>query len=349
MPIEKELYGKTPEGEEISVYTLTNRGGLRVKLIDFGALVTELHIPDRDGKFADVVLGFDKLEDYLANPAYFGCTTGRVANRIAGGKFTLDGKEYTLAVNDRPHHLHGGTKGLNKRVWKSRAIPSSSDSAVEFTYVSPDAEEGYPGELSIRVTYTLTNRDELRIDYEAVSDQATPVNLTNHSYFNLAGAGNGTILDHQLILVADRYTPVDSTGIPTGRIVPAAGSVMEFRSPVTVGARIGELRGDPGGYDHNYVLNNEGDSPSLAARVRDPGSGRVLEIYTTEPGIQLYTGNYLDGSIRGKGGVSYPKHAALCLETQHFPDSVNQPGFPSTILRPGETYRSTTVHKFLTD
>ena len=349
MDIQKEVFGKTPEGEVIHAYTLTNKNGIRAKFINFGAILTELHVPDKDGEFADIVLGFDKLEDYLVNRAYFGCTTGRVANRIAGGKFPLGGKTYTLAVNNDPNHLHGGEKGLNKRIWEAREVGAVNASAVRFSYLSPDGEEGYPANLSITVTYTLTHDDELRIDYEATTDSPTPVNLTNHSYWNLAGAGNGTILDHELTVLADEFTPVDVTGIPTGVIEPVRGTALDFTSPIPVGARIDELKGDPGGYDHNYVLRGKEGGLAMAARVHDRKSGRVLEIQTTEPGIQLYTANYLDGSIVGKGGKAYPMRAALCLETQHFPDSVNRPDFPSTILKPGDTYRSTTVHKFTTE
>jgi len=343
--VSRAAYGKTPEGEMIDVYSLVNKNGIKVNLINFGALVSEIHVPDRNGKFADIVQGFDSLEGYLENPSYFGCTTGRCANRIAKGKFTLDGREYTLATNNGPNHLHGGIKGLNKRVWKAE----SDATGVRFSYTSPHGEEGYPGTLSMTVVYTLTNRNELRIDYTATTDRATPVNLTNHSYFNLAGEGTGTILDHQLMLAADHYTPVDDTLIPTGEISPVKGTVMDFTVPTAIGARFGRLGGDPGGYDHNYVLNSRDGTLALAARVKDPKSGRVLEIYTTQPGIQLYTGNFLDGSIKGKGGKPYHKNFAFCLETQHFPDSVNQPAFPSVILRPGESYEQTTVHRFLAE
>jgi aldose 1-epimerase len=348
------VFGKTPEGETVEVFTLSAKGGLRAQLISWGATLIELQAPDKDGKLADVVLGFDDLASYLKNPAYFGCTTGRVANRIAGGTFRIDGKTYQVAKNNGPNHLHGGLRGLDKRVWKAEPLETEKGPAVRFRYRSPDGEEGYPGNLSITVTYTLTHDDELRIDYEATADQPTPVNLTNHAYFNLAGEGSGTILDHELEIAADHYTPVDATFIPTGEIAPVKDSIMDFNHAMAVGARIGRLpgdasRGDPGGYDHNYVLRkSQAGALELAARLHDKKSGRVLEISTTEPGVQLYTGNYLDGSIRGKGGKTYAKHAALCLETQHFPDSVNHPEFPSVVLRPGATYRSTTVHKFST-
>jgi aldose 1-epimerase len=346
--VKRESFGSLPDGREVELFTLTNKGGLVARVMTHGAILTELHVPDRDGRFADVVLGFDDLERYLEGHPYFGATTGRVANRIASGKFTLDGKEYTLAINNPPNHLHGGAAGLDARLWKAEDVTAAEGPAVKFTYRSPDGEEGYPGNLDIAVTYTLTDAGELRIDYLATTDRATPVNLTHHSYFNLAGAGAGTVLDHELTIAASRYTPVDATGIPTGAILAVAGTPMDFTRPVAIGVRIGELAGNPGGYDHNYVLDRGEGAPALvrAARVVEPRSGRVLELSTTEPGLQLYTGNYLDGKLLGKGGKLYRKHYGLCLEAQHFPDSVNHPNFPSIILRPGETYRQTTVHRF---
>ncbi len=344
--VKKEPFGKTKEGVAVDIYTLTGKGGVTIKVMTYGALVTHLLVPDKSGNPADVVLGFDSLDGYLAGHPYFGATTGRVANRIAKGRFTVDGKEYTVATNNGPNHLHGGVIGLDKRVWKAQEVAGSADPAVKFTYRSPDGEEGYPGNIDLEVTYTLTAKNELRIDYSARTDKATPINLTNHSYFNLAGAGSGTILDHELTIAADSYTPVDETSIPTGKIEPVNGTVMDFTRPTAVGARIDQLKGDPGGYDHNYVLKNQGGKLALAAKLRDPKSGRTLEVHTTEPGIQLYTGNYLDGTVTGKGGKVYGKRAALCLETQHYPDSVNRPNFPSTILRPGETYKTTTVFAF---
>jgi aldose 1-epimerase len=344
--IQRDPFGKLADGREVEVFTLKNRHGLMAKVMTYGAILTELHVPDRQGEFADVVLGFDNLQGYLAGHPYFGATTGRVANRIARGKFTLDGKEYTLATNNPPNHLHGGPAGLDQRLWGAEEVESALGPAVRFTYVSPDGEEGYPGNLAIEVTYTLTEANELRIDYEATTDKATPVNLTHHSYFNLHGAGFGTILDHELTLAAKNYTPVDATGIPSGEVQPVKGTPLDFTGATRIGARIGELNGDPGGYDHNYVLDGQGGSLSFAARVSDPKSGRIMEILTTEPGMQLYSGNYLDGTLLGKGGKLYRKHYGLCLEAQHFPDSVNHPNFPSTILRPGLTYRQTTVHRF---
>ena len=346
--VTKASFGKTLVGQPVEIYTLTNSHGMVAKIMTYGALLTELHVPDKNGKLDDVVLGFDNLDAYLAGHPYFGATAGRVANRIAGGKFSLEGKEYILATNNGPNHLHGGEKGLDKRVWKAIPEESGGDPAVEFAYVSPDGEEGYPGNLSITVTYTLTDDNELRIDYTAGTDKATPVNLTHHSYFNLAGEGNGTILDHELTLMADQYTPVDDTGIPTGELKPVSGSVMDFTTPVPIGARIDEVGSDPGGYDHNYVLRSQDGTLTSSALVYHPGSGRVMEILTTEPGIQFYTGNFLDGTLTGKAGKVYAKRSGFCLETQHYPDSVNQPTFPSVILKPGETYRHTTVHRFTT-
>lgn len=345
--VTKDTFGTTPEGEEIEIYTLLTSGGMLAKVMTYGATLTELHVPDRNGALADVVLGFHDLDGYLKGRSYFGCTTGRVANRIAGGKFTLGGKEYTLATNNPPNHLHGGDRGLDKRIWKARITETEGDPAVEFTYLSPDGEEGYPGNLSVTVVYTLTAENGLRIDYTATTDKATPVNLTNHSYFNLSGAGNGTILDHELTLMADQYTPVDDTLIPVGEIRPVGGSVMDFTKPVAIGARIDEVPGaPPGGYDHNYVLNSQDRSLAPCARVHDPHSGRVMEVSTTEPGVQFYSGNFLDGTVTGKGGKVYEQRFGFCLETQHYPDSVNHPNFPSTILEPGDTYRQTTVYKF---
>ena len=334
------------DGQAVELYTLTNKNGLVAKLITYGACLTELHVPDKNGNLSDVVLGFDSLAPYLKEHPYFGVTIGRVANRIAKGQFSLDGKEYTLATNDGPNHHHGGHKGLDKRIWDASEATDDGAPAVRFAYVSPDGEESYPGNLSIAVTYTLTNDDELRIDYQATTDEPTPVNLTHHSYFNLAGAGRGAILDHELQIAADHYTPVYDTGIPTGDIASVKGTVMDFTEPMEIGTRIDRLTGDPRGYDHNYCLNSRAGLLALAARLRDPKSGRVMEILTTEPGIQLYTGNHLDGSLTGKEGKVYDKHAGLCLETQHYPDSIHHDDFPSTVLRPGETYTHTTVHRF---
>ena len=347
--IRKSDFGKTASGVAVDIYTLKNSHGMIAKVMTYGASLTELHVPDRNGKMEDVVLGFDNLEAYLKGHPYFGCTTGRVANRIAKGKFSLNGKNYSLAVNNGPNHLHGGIVGLDKRVWAATYRSDAQQCSVEFTYRSPDGEEGYPGNLDIRVTYTLTQGNELKIDYEARTDQDTPINLTNHAYFNLAGPNKGDMLGHELHLNADNFTPVDPTGIPTGEIKTVKSSVMDFTTPHRIGARIDQLAGDPGGYDHNYALNKKQRGElSLAARVYEPISGRVMEILTTEPGIQFYTGNYLDGTLVGKSGQRYGKRYGFCLETQHFPDSINQPSFPSTVLKPGSVYRQTTTHRFST-
>jgi aldose 1-epimerase len=343
--VERMDFGKTPEGTSVELYILTN-GRMTAKVMTYGATLTELMVPDRNGKAADVVLGFDSLDGYLAGHPYFGTTTGRVANRIAKGRFTLDGTEYKLAVNNPPNTLHGGLKALDKVVWKAKDASGPEGPAVRLSYQSPDGDEGFPGNLSINVTYTVTGDNALKIEYSATTDKATPVNLTNHSYFNLAGPASGPILEHELLLAADQYTPVDDTMIPTGELKPVQGTPLDFTSPAKIGARIGEIKGDPGGYDHNYVIKGGGKALALAARVYEPTSGRVLEMYTTEPGVQFYTANFLDGSLKGKGGVVYGKRQAFCLEAQHFPDSVNHPEFPSTILRPGENYTQTTIYKF---
>ena len=349
--LEKRNFGKTPDGTPVELYVLKG-GRITVKVMTYGAIVTELDVPDRQGKMADVVLGFDTLEGYLADHPYFGATVGRVANRIAKGTFTLDGHDYALAVNNGPNTLHGGLKGFDKVVWKAQDVSGPDGPAVKFTYVSKNGEEGYPGNLSVGVTYSLrSGRDSegLQIDYTATTDQATPVNLTNHSYFNLAGPAAGTVLGHELEVFADQYTPADDTLIPTGAIEPVRGTPLDFTTATPIGARINQLKGDPVGYDHNYVLRNAPNAskaPRLAARVREPASGRVLEVLTTEPAVQLYTGNFLDGTLKGKGQVAYRKHQGFCLETQHYPDSVHHASFPSTILRPGSTYTQTTIYKF---
>ncbi|HWX19490.1 MAG TPA: aldose epimerase family protein [Candidatus Binatia bacterium] len=338
---QKSSFGTLPDGTAVDVFTLTNSSGLVAKLTNYGTIITELHVPDRHGKLGDVVLGFDNLGQYLKGHPYFGCTVGRVANRIAKGKFSLEGKTYTLAVNNGLNHLHGGLKGFDKVVWKAEPQAGAS---VKFSYTSADGEEGYPGSLQAIVVMALTEANELRIDYTAASDKPTPINLTNHSYFNLAGQGE--VLGHALMVAADHFTPTDATLVPTGEIKSVKGTPLDFTTPKTLGSRISELSNDERGYDHNFVLNNGGKTLALAARVFEPESGRVMEVHTTEPGVQLYTANYLDGSLTGKGGIVYRKHTAFCLETQHYPDSVNKPNFPSTILRPGQTYRQTTVHKF---
>jgi aldose 1-epimerase len=346
--IKKASFGKTPDGA-VDLYTITNGNGVELRITNYGGIIVSLRVPDKKGGLADVVLGYDSLDGYLTNPAYFGAIVGRYANRIANGKFTVDGVEYHLAKNNGPNSLHGGLKGFNKAIWHAEPFTNEQGSGLILTYTSKDGEEGYPGNLKTKVTYTLTDKNELQIDYEATTDKATPMNLTSHGYFNLAGEGNGDILKHELMLKADRFTPVDQTQIPTGELRPVKGTPMDFTKSMPVAAHINDsydqlLIGH--GYDHNFVLNRKGDDLQLAARVREPNSGRVLEVYTTEPGVQLYTGNFLDGTITGKNRHVYNKHAALCLETQHFPDSPNHPNFPSTILRTGQTYHSRTVYKF---
>jgi len=344
--IEKVSFGKTKDGTPIDLYVLTNAEGMKAKIMTYGAILTELDTPDRDGKFDDIVLGFDNLEAYLKGHPFFGAIAGRVANRIAKGRFTLDGKEYKLANNDGPNALHGGLKGFDKAVWQAEPGKSVDGVAVVFTYVSKDGEEGYPGKLTATVGYELTNKNELKIHYRATTDKATPVNLSNHTYFDLEGTKAGDILGHELTIAADKYTPVDDTLIPTGEIKSVKGTPLDFTSPTPIGARIEQMKGNPGGYDHNYVLRSEAKYLALAVRAYEPKTGRVMEMYTTEPGVQFYTGNFLDGTLKGMGGVVYQKHHGFCLEAQHFPDSVNHPNFPSVILRPGQTYTQTTVYKF---
>ncbi len=346
--LDKQDFGKTADGTPVDLYTLTNAHGMIVKVMTYGGIVTQIVVPDRNGKMGDVVLGFDSLDEYLAGDPYFGATVGRVGNRIAKGKFTLDGQEYTLATNNGPNALHGGLKGFDKVVWQAAPISTGDEPSVRMTYLSKDGEEGYPGNLKAEVTFTVTKDNALRIDYKATTDKATPINLTNHSYFNLSGCDDGNILGHRLLLAADRYTPVDDTLIPTGELAPVKGTPFDFTKMTAIGRRIDKTGGNPVGYDHNFVLNSGGGRLALAARVVDPRSGRVLEMLTTQPGVQFYTGNFLDGTIKGKGGTVYNQYQAFCLEAQHFPDSVNQPKFPSTILRPGKTYRQTTVYKFST-
>ncbi len=338
-------FGKTREGVPVEQYVLTN-GKMTAKVITHGAILRELIVPDRQGKPGDVVLGFDNLEGYLAGHPFFGATAGRVANRIAKGRFTLDGVEYKLAVNNGPNSLHGGLKGFDKAVWKAENVSGAKGAAVKLSHVSKDGDEGYPGTLSVSVTYTVTPENELRIDYSATTDKATPVNLTNHSYFNLAGPASGSILGHELTLASEFYTPTDADLIPTGALETVSGTPLDFTVPVPIGARLGELKAEPKGYDHNFVLRGEPGALKPAAKVRDSASGRVLEMFTTEPAVQLYTANFLDGKLKGKGGVAYKQHQAFCLEAQHYPDSVHHDNFPSIILRPGSTYTQTTIYKF---
>ena len=345
MKITRDVFGSLPDGTAVDIYTLKNASGVEARIMTYGATLVSLKVPGRGGALADVNLGFDTLDGYLGTHPYFGVIVGRYANRIAKARFTLDGIEYRLAENNNGNTLHGGLKGFDKAVWKAEPAPVPGGVGLKLAYLSKDMEEGYPGSLAVTVVYALTDANELRIDYEARTDKKTPVNLSNHAYWNLKGEGDGDILGHVLRLEADRITAVDSPTnlIPTGEILPVAGTPFDFTSPHAIGERIALVEG---GYDHNFVLKSGGGALALAARVEEPGSGRVLEIWTDQPAIQLYTGNFLDGTVVGKGGKAYQKHFGFCLETQHFPDSPNHPNFPSTILEPGRTYRTTTVHKF---
>jgi aldose 1-epimerase len=342
--VEKSLFGKLADGTRVYSFTLTNSHSASAKVITYGAILNELWIPDRAGKLADVVLGFDTLEGYIANRPWFGATVGRVANRIAQGKFSLDGKQYSLEINDPPNNLHSGSHDLSHVVWAAEPLKESDGAAVRFSYHSPNGDEGFPGNLDVSVTYTLTNQNELKLNYTAKTDQATPVNLTHHSYFNLDSQPD--VLGEILYINADRYTPVNATLIPTGEIAPVRGTPLDFTHPKAIGADIAGMKGDPGGYDHNFVLNGEAGQLQLAARAFAPSSGREMEVWTTEPGVQFYSGNFLDGSITGKRGVVYGPHSGFCLETQHFPDAVNQPKFPSVILHPGQEYHQETIYRF---
>jgi aldose 1-epimerase len=344
-------FGALPDGRTVEAFTLVNAHGIELRAITYGGIIVSLKTPDRDGSQADIVLGFDSLAGYLPNASYVGAIIGRFANRIARGRFTLDATTYQLATNNGTNHLHGGVRGFDQAVWQGTPFRNDDGVGVLLTHTSPDGDEGFPGRLHVRVTYTLTAGDELVVDYAATSDKPTPVNFTQHTYFNLAGAGSRDILDHRLTIDADAYTPVDAGLIPTGERVPVAGTPFDFRTPTAIGARIDaghpQLR-HGSGYDHNFVLNHAGKDGGLvhAARLVEPASGRTLDISTTEPGLQVYSGNGLDGSLRGKGGHPYRRRCGLALETQHFPDSPNQPGFPSTILRPGREYQSRTVFAF---
>jgi len=347
--ITKKPFGKLPDGREVELYVLTNHSGMQVSITTYGGIITALTAPDRRGHFADVVLGFDRLDPYLAGHPYFGAIVGRYANRIAKGSFTLDGETYALAVNSNDNHLHGGTTGFDKILWRAQSRSTPEGPQLALGYVSPDGEEGYPGRLDVTVTYTLTHDNSLRIDYRAATDKPTSVNLTNHSYFNLAGQGSGSTLDHRVSIDADRFTPVDVGLIPTGELRRVRDTPMDLREPIAIGARIDDNHEQlrfAGGYDHNWVLNKGEAELSLAARVLEPTTGRVMEVLTREPGVQFYTANFLDGSLSGKEGAVYARRCALCLETQHFPDSPNRPEFPSTILRPGDRYDTTTIYRF---
>ena len=335
MSISRKTFGSGPDGEDVHLFKLNNNHGVEISITNYGGTIVSIMAPDRKGKFEDIALGYETLDEYVKNPRYFGALIGRYANRIAGGKFSLNGIEYQLAQNNGTNHLHGGVKGFDKRVWQA----TETTDGLHLEYFSPDGEENYPGNLNVAVDYSLNDENELRIDYHATTDNDTIVNLTNHSYFNLGGQGARDILGHELMLHADSFTPVSEALIPTGEIRSVDGTRMDFRS--------GRVIGD-GGYDHNFVLNGYGSIRSVA-RLREPSSGRVMEVLTTQPGIQFYSGNFLDGSLVGKGGVRYQKYAALCLETQHFPDSPNQPNYPSTVLRAGDRYNESTIYKFTTD
>jgi aldose 1-epimerase len=341
-------FGTAPDGRAVRHYTLRNAQGMTAEIITYGAIVVSLTAPDKNGRFDDVVLGYDNLADYIKVSPYFGAIVGRYGNRIGKGKFTLDGTTYTLATNDGENHLHGGIRGFDKVVWDDEPVDRADAVGVKLSYLSRDGEEGYPGNLRVSVIYLLTNRNELRIEYEATTDKATPVNVTHHGYFNLTG-GQRDILGHELMLNAERFTPVDAGLIPTGELRPVQGTPMDFGKRTAIGARIDDSYEQlqfGGGYDHNWVLNKKGDAMTLAAEVYEPTTGRLMTVRTTEPGIQFYAGNFLDGTITGKDGVVYKHRYGFCLETQHYPDSPNKPDFPSTILRPGRIYRTTTVYAF---
>jgi aldose 1-epimerase len=344
--VQSQPFGSV-DGRAITLYTLTNAHGMEVRAMNYGGIIVSVRVPDRNGQFADVVLGHETLDGYRPNPPFFGAIVGRYANRIANGTFKLDGETYNLPKNDGPNTLHGGDKGFDKAVWDGE--PLKGRTGVAFSYFSKNGEEGFPGNLRVKVTYTLTSANSLEIDYEATTDKATPINLSQHSYFNLKGEGDGDILDHEIMINADRFTPVDRNLIPTGELRPVKGTPLDFTKPMKIGARIDDNYDQlvlAHGYDHNFVINREGGGLVLAARVYEPTTGRTLEVSTTQPGVQFYTGNFLDGTITGKQGHVYKKHYGFCLETQHFPDSPNHPSFPSTILRPGETFHQKTVFKF---
>ena len=347
MEISGQVFGATRDGDPVHLFTLKNRNGLEAGILDYGGIVRSLRVPDRAGRFEDVVLGYDTLEEYLVDESYFGCIVGRYANRIADGRFSLEGVDYSLPLNDGSNHLHGGPGGFNKVLWGAEELRGDGFVGIELSHLSRDGEEGYPGNLRATVAYLLTERDELRIEYAATTDRDTVVNMSHHSYFNLAGGVD--ILDHVLTLNADRFTPIEGGLIPTGEIKSVKGTPLDFTKPTSIGERIDddcEQLKIAGGYDHNLVLNGRSGSVDLAARVQEPESGRVMEVHTTEPGVQFYSGNFLSECVKGKGGRRYGLRHGLCLEAQHFPDSPNHTGFPSTVLRRGETYMQTTVYSF---
>jgi aldose 1-epimerase len=347
--VTKESFGKTADGQNVDLYTLRNAHGVEAKITNYGGIVVSLKVPDRSGKFDDVVLGFNDLDSYLKGHPYFGALIGRYGNRIAKGRFTLNGVEYKLAVNNGENHLHGGIKGFDKVVWTAKESKTSAGPAVTLNYLSKDGEEGYPGNLNVTVTYTLTNNDELKINYSATTDKDTVINLTHHSYFNLAGEGNGDILNHQVMINANRFVPTDAGSIPTGELRNVAGTPFDFLKLTAIGARINQDEEQlklGNGYDHTWVINGRPGTMRLAARAFEPTSGRRMEVWTTEPGMQFYTGNFLDGTLTGKSGKIYQRRYGFCFETQHYPDSPNHPSFPTTTLKKGATYRSTTVYRF---
>lgn len=349
MNIEKKTFGEIAEGIEAEIYKVTNMNGVSMSVTNYGGIITELKVPDKNGNMIDIVLGYDKVEDYIKESPYFGATIGRYGNRIAKGKFTLNNTEYILASNDGSNHLHGGVKGFDKVLWDLEVFQKETELGVVMKYTSKDGEEGYPGNLDVTVIYTLTDNNELKIDYLATTDKPTICNLTNHSYFNFKDAGGSTILDHELQILADKYTPIDSTSIPLGELMPVDGTPFDFREPKKIGRDINEENEQIKngiGYDHNFVLNGKIGDLRLAARVVEYTSGIIMEIFTEEPGIQFYSGNFLDGSLTGKNGTIYHKRSGFCIETQHFPDSPNQPDWPTTTLNPGETYKTSTIHKF---
>jgi len=347
--ITKTPFGKTSAGENVDLYTLRNADGIEAKITNYGGIVTSLKVPDRKGKFDDVVLGFNDLDSYLKGHPYFGALIGRYGNRIAKGRFTLNGVEYKLAVNNGENHLHGGIKGFDKVVWTGREMKTKAGPAVVLTYLSKDGEESYPGNLRVRVVYTLTNNDELKIDYSATTDKDTVINLTHHSYFHLAGEGNGDILNHVVTINGNRFLPTDAGSIPTGELRPVAGTPFDFFKATAIGARINqddEQLKLGNGYDHTWVINGRAGTMRLAATAYEPTSGREMQVWTTEPGMQFYTGNFLDGTLTGKSGKIYQRRFGFCFETQHFPDSPNHPLFPTTTLKKGATYKSTTIYRF---
>ncbi len=345
--VQSKLFGRSENGREVILYELLNTNGLRATVMDYGAILVALEVPDRNGKLADINLGFDELEPYIKRNPLFGAVVGRYANRIENASFTIDGIEYKITRNSGKNHIHGGNqKRFDKVMWKGEGFQTAEGAGVRLAYLSRDGDEGFPGDLNCTITYTLTNKNELKINYQATTDKSTVVNLTNHSYFNLAGAGSGDVLGHEMMINADFYTPGDKALIPTGEILSIKNTPLDFTEPKTIGSRIEQLT-ETRGYDHNYVLKNSDGSLTLAARVYEPGSGRIMEVYTTEPGVQLYTANGMR-DVQGKGGKVYQNHFGYCLETQHFPDSPNKPHFPSPVLRPGEKYDTTTVFKFST-